>query len=137
MAHSQDHEKRISELIAAAGNSRSALTSYSTNLRNALDFCGKFENAVRSHPSIWVGAATAVGWFISQIPARRKKVYVTVPETSKGTAKIASKPTRAPKKGLILAATGLAFQFLRPTLQRLVTEQVNEWTDKLRHRKKR
>lgn len=133
MALSQDHEKRLSELIAAADASRLALTSQCANLRAAFDFGAKFENAVRSNPAVWLSAASIVGWIISRLPARKKKIFVTVPDASKG----AVKPSKAPTKGLILAAAGLAFQLLRPALQRFVTEQITDWTDKLRRRKKK
>lgn len=133
MALSQDHEKRLNELIAAADASRLALTSQSANLRAAFDFGGKFENAVRSNPAVWLSGASIVGWIISRLPARKKKIFVTVPDASKG----AVKPSKAPTKGLILAASGLAFQLLRPALQRFVTEQITDWTDKLRRRKRK
>lgn len=96
-------KKALSGDLEAA---RSHLAGYITALRHDTDVGSRVKASVRGNPILWFAGAAVIGFALSQIPARRRKVVIKGPKVANNQAETAGKAAfglTALKFGLDLA----------------------------------
>jgi hypothetical protein len=91
-------------------------------LRYELDFPRKLKNSFRDQTGIWIGAIAVVGLLIAVAPARTKKVYVSMKNTSKANGK------GLLEAGALVGVLKFAATLLRPALIKFVTSKISGYS---------
>src|ERR1700761_2924495 len=73
MAETPDQKQ---QLTAAISTSRVQVQNEVLLLKRKLDMRKNILESIKSHPWEWASSAAIVGWLLSRLPARRKKIYV-------------------------------------------------------------
>ncbi|HEY1477862.1 MAG TPA: hypothetical protein VGF37_09280 [Chthoniobacterales bacterium] len=73
MADPQNEKERIAAKLARV---RTELSDQSLLLRRNLDFGRHLSDSMRRHSWSWISIAAIFGWFLSRLPARKKKIYI-------------------------------------------------------------
>lgn len=120
MAEAESYSERLKLLSERAAASRQALAQAGHSLQASAHIGRRVQTSIRGNLTAWLGSAALVGWVLSKLPARKKKVYV---HSAGGTAEAA-------KGGLFVAGLGLVFQLVRPLLQKMLVEQVGAYAEK-------
>jgi hypothetical protein len=114
MAESQDERKRIAEELA---RTRVALTDQALLLRRNLDVGRRMSTSVREHTWGWVTFATVLGWILSRLPARKKKIYIQVKDSEK---------KRRQDGGLLMQIWKGIWSIVRPVLTTYLTKKIGQ-----------
>ena len=73
MAEVEDAKRRIVEELAAT---RGELLGAGLALKERLNFQRRFSEFWKGHSWTWIGGSVLIGWILSRLPARKKKVYI-------------------------------------------------------------
>lgn len=73
MAQVNDAKRRVIEEIAKIRIELSGATSV---VKEQLDFSRRFTVVLRQYSWTWMGLAAVVGWILSRLPSRKKKIYI-------------------------------------------------------------
>jgi hypothetical protein len=124
MAEAEYHSERLKRLSERAAASRQALSQAGRHLQNSTDLGSRVRSSMQGHLATWVGSAAVIGWVLSRLPARKKKIYVN-------TGHAASVgPQTAAKSGLFVAIIGLVFKLVQPLLQKIVLEKIGHLAER-------
>jgi hypothetical protein len=80
MAGTQNEKRNIGGALA---NVRIRLQEDFSRLRRDLDLRRYLVQSIRDHPSGWVSAGFMLGWLISRLPPRQKKIYIYTADPEK------------------------------------------------------
>jgi hypothetical protein len=75
--------------------------------RRKLDMKQHFLEGIKDHPWEWASCAAIVGWLLSRIPARKKKVYID---------SFSQKPVKRRDKGPLIKLWREVWQFSKPMI---------------------
>jgi hypothetical protein len=73
--------------------------------------------SIKNHPWEWAGGAAMVGWMLSHIPARQKRVYI---DSS------SQKPVKRPDRGPLGKLFREVWQFSKPMIAAYLAKQLAE-----------
>ena len=76
-------------------------------LRRKLDMKQHFLESIKNHPWEWASCAAIVGWLLSRIPARKKKIYID---------NSSQKPVKRRDKGPLGKLWREVWQFSKPMI---------------------
>jgi hypothetical protein len=68
------HKKQ--QIMAALTELRIQVQNEVTHLRRALDMKKHILESIKNHPWEWASSAAILGWLLSRIPARKKRIYI-------------------------------------------------------------
>jgi hypothetical protein len=114
MAGSQNERKRIAEELA---RTRVALSDQALLLRRNLDVGRRMSISVREHTWGWVTFAAIIGWILSRLPARKKKIYVHATDSEKRTQR---------EGGLLMQVWKGIWSIARPVLTAYFTKKIGQ-----------
>jgi hypothetical protein len=114
MADAKEQKQRLATELA---DLRARVTNQTHLVRRQLDVRQHLSKSLRKHSVAWVGSAAVVGWLLSRLPARRKKVYVQA-KTNDRAAKVSS------SNGLLLAVGKGAWSVAKPLLTAYLTHKL-------------
>jgi hypothetical protein len=114
MADSKEQKQRLANELA---DLRARVTNQTHLVRRQLDVRQRLSKSLRQHSVAWVSSAAIVGWLLSRLPARRKKVYVRA-KTNDRAAKVSS------SNGLLLAVGKGAWSVAKPLLTAYLTHKL-------------
>ena len=112
MADTQDDRKRITEEL---GLKRVELSNQSLLVRRNLDVGRRMSDSLRNHPWGWISLAAIFGWLLSRLPARKKKIYIHAPNSTK---------RRNYKDGLLLSTWKGVWSIARPLITAYLTKKI-------------
>lgn len=116
MAQSENEKKRIIEQLAKI---RVELSNHAANVREDLNVNRRISESIRKHPWSWLSIAAILGWLLSRLPARKKKIYIhTSPTSSKPPKK------RGDISGLALHAWKVTWLITKPLLTAYLTKKL-------------
>jgi hypothetical protein len=75
MVETRHTEQRLSEELA---NTRAHLLERLLLLRRDLDIGRHVLRSTEDHPFEWITVAFMIGWLLSRLPARKKKIYYSL-----------------------------------------------------------
>ena len=107
-------------LIGELDRARGGLSRDWSRLREAADVPAHLRQTFVHHKAAWLGGAALVGWVISRLPARKKKVKVLVDAKGHTVKRIA-------EGGLLLGLGKIAFSAIRPAVTAVVTRKLREY----------
>lgn len=67
---------RKAEIVARLDAQRPLLARHYQGVKRGANVSRRLQRSASGHPSIWMAGAATMGWLISRIPARKKKIYV-------------------------------------------------------------
>ena len=111
-------DARKSELIAELAQARHGLSANVRGLRRDLDVVQRLETAYRRHSLVWLAGASALGFVLARLPARRTKA------TAKSKTRKPAAQENVVKAGLLVTVLKIAFDLARPILTKWVTHRV-------------
>ena len=114
MADAKEQKQRLANELA---DLRARVTNQTHLVRRQLDVRQHLSKSLRQHSVAWVSSAAIVGWLLSRLPARRKKVYVQA-KTNDRAAKVSS------SNGLLLAVGKGAWSVAKPLLTAYLTHKL-------------
>jgi hypothetical protein len=76
MAKEQDAKRRIIEELAAT---RLELSAAGSIVKAQVNIPARVSASLRQHSWSWISLAAIVGWILSRLPGRRKKIYLDGP----------------------------------------------------------
>ena len=109
-------EARKAELAAEIALSRRQFSKSLGKIREDLNVSHHIKQNFRKNKAAWLGGATALGWVLSRLPARRRKI-----ETRETGGK---KIREIEKTGLLLGVAKLLFSAARPALTALAKKKI-------------
>lgn len=124
MAQAELYSDRLKQLSDRAAASRQAFTEAGRSLQSSADLGQRLQNSFQKNITAWLGSAAVVGWVLSKLPARKKKIYA-----GKGSH-TASATTEAVKGGVFISILGIVFKLVQPLLQKLLVQQLGTLTEK-------
>ena len=71
----ETHHKK-QQITAALTALRIQVQNEASLLRRKLDMKQHFLESIKNHPWEWASCAAIVGWLVSHIPARKKRIYI-------------------------------------------------------------
>jgi hypothetical protein len=71
----ETHHKKH-QITAALTSLRVQVQNEAALLRRKVDLKPQFLESIKKHPWEWASCAAIVGWLLSGIPARKKKIYI-------------------------------------------------------------
>jgi hypothetical protein len=126
MAETEDTDQRLKVLTTRAEVSRRTLTHAGADLKAAVNVSRRVETSIRGNMTTWLGSAALIGVILAKLPPRKKKVYVS----AKTGEKMKEPDSSVKKGGVMVAAFGIIFQMVRPTLQKFVIAQAKTLAEK-------
>jgi hypothetical protein len=115
MAETQHKKQQVTAALTAL---RTQVQNEISLLRRKLDMKQHLLESVKNHPWEWASFAAIVGWLISRIPARKKRIYID---------SLSQKPVKRRDKGPLVKLWGEVWQFSKPMiaayLAKLLMEQ--------------
>ena len=114
MADAKEQKQRLATELA---DLRARVTNQTHLVRRQLDVRQHLSKSLRQHSVAWVSSAAIVGWLLSRLPARRKRVYVQA-KTNDRAAKVSS------SNGLLLAVGKGAWSVAKPLLTAYLTHKL-------------
>lgn len=114
MADAKEQKQRLANELA---DLRARVTSQIHLVRRQLDVRQHLSQSLRRHSVAWMSSAAVVGWLLSRLPARKKKVYVQA-RTNERVAKASS------SNGLLLAVGKGAWSVAKPLLTAYLTHKL-------------
>jgi hypothetical protein len=108
MVQSENEKKRLIEQLAKI---RVELNNHAANVREDLNVNRRISASIRKHPWSWLSIAAILGWLLSRLPARKKKIYI---HTSSTSGKLPKK--RGDNSGLALHAWKAMWLITKPLL---------------------
>jgi hypothetical protein len=99
------HKKQ--QITAALTAPRVQVQNEAALLKRKLDMKQHFLESIKKHPWEWASCAAAVGWLLSRIPTREKKINID---------HCSQKPVKRPNKGPLGKLWREVWQFSKPTL---------------------
>lgn len=69
-------DTRKSEIMARIAATRPQMARHYAGVKRGVSVSRRLQRSTGSHPSIWMAGAASLGWLLSRIPARKKKIYV-------------------------------------------------------------
>lgn len=124
MAESEDRKQDLSRALALA---RQSLDTHGQKVRESLDVPKRVRQSFRKNAVLWIGGAVLLGFLISKIPPRTKKVRVDAGRDKMDAAEVGKS---AGVMGLVIAAVKIAFDVFRPVLLRWATSQVRPMAER-------
>src|ERR1700730_5539708 len=115
MADSQDQKSRI---IAELARQRAELSTQTLLVRRNLDFKRRMADSVRKHPWSWMNLAAMLGWLVSRLPARKKKIYIQ--------AESSQKLRPRSKEGFMVQVWKGMWTIAKPLVVALLTKKIAE-----------
>ena len=120
MAQTEITTNRLNSLRDRAAKSREQLSKATGSLEAAANISQRLQTSIRGNLTTWLGTSALIGLVLAKLPARKKKVYINA-KSGKSTT---------PKRGIFVALLGIAFQLLRPFLQKTLLAQAHILVDK-------
>ena len=117
MAQEPGKERSLDEIKQQIAHSRDQLGRDLSGLRYELDFPLKIRKSFQRNTVLWIGAVIVVGFILTVVPARKKKVYVKAKKGKKGEDRVV-------EAGLLLTAVKLAADVLKPVVVSYVVQKV-------------
>ena len=114
MADAKEQKQRLANELV---DLRARVTDQTHLLRSQLDVRQHLSKSLRRHSVVWVSSAAVVGWLLSRLPARKKKVYVQA-KTNERVAK------RSSSDGLLLAVSKGDWSVAKPLLTAYLTHKI-------------
>jgi hypothetical protein len=114
MADAKEQKQRLANELA---DLRARVTNQTDLVRRQLDVRHYLSDSLRRHSFAWVSSAAVVGWLLSRLPARKKKVHVQA-KTNERFAKESS------SNGLLLAVGKAAWSVAKPLLTAYLTHKL-------------
>ena len=114
MADPKEQKQRLATELA---DLRARVTNQTHLVQRQLDVRQHLSKSLRHHSVAWVSSAAVVGWLLSRLPARRKKVYVQA-KTNERVARGSS------SDGLLLAVGKGAWSVAKPLLTAYLTHKI-------------
>jgi hypothetical protein len=114
MAESQNERKRIAEELA---RTRVALTDQALLVRRNLDVGRRMSTSVREHTWGWITFAAILGWILSRLPARKKKIYIHATDSEKRTRR---------DGGSLMQIWNGIWSIARPVLTAYLTKKIGQ-----------
>src|ERR1700676_2124183 len=68
------HKKQ--QITAALTELRIQVQNEAAHLRRSLDMKKHILESIKNHPWEWASCAAILGWLLSRIPARKKRIYI-------------------------------------------------------------
>lgn len=62
--------------MARIAATRPQMARHYAGIRQAASLSRRLRKSTSGHPSIWMAGAASLGWLLSRIPARKKRIYV-------------------------------------------------------------
>ncbi len=112
---------RKTELTARIATFRAQLSQDLQHVRRDLDVPAQVRSSYLHHKSAWLGGAAVLGWVISRLPARRKKVKVYVDSKDERKLKVAS------QAGMMFGLGRLLFSALQPAVSAFAAKKVTDY----------
>ena len=117
-----DHKKQ--QIMDALTTLRIQVQNEASLLRHKLNMKQHFLESIKNHPWEWASCAAIVGWLLSRIPARKKKIYID---------NSSQKPVKRRDKGPLGKLWREVWQFSKPMiaayLAKLLAENV-KWPER-------
>ena len=114
MADAKEQKQRLANELV---DLRARVTNQTHLVQRQLDVRQHLSQSLRRHSVAWVSSAAVVGWLLSRLPARKKKVYVQA-KTNEHVAKASS------SNGLLLAVGKGAWSVAKPLLMAYLTHKL-------------
>ena len=102
----ETHHKK-QQITAALTALRVQVQNEAALLRRKLDMKQHFLESIKNHPWEWASCAAIVGWLLSRIPARKKKIYID---------NSSQKPVKRRDKGPLGKLWREVWQFSKPMI---------------------
>jgi hypothetical protein len=104
MAETHHKKQQIASALTAL---RIQVQNEVSLLRRKLDMKQHFLEGIKDHPWEWTSCAAIVGWLLSRIPARKKRVYID---------SFSQKPVKRRDKGPLSKLWKEVWQFSKPMI---------------------
>ena len=124
MAGSEDRKQELSRELAQA---RQSVQVHGRAVRHALDVPARIRHGFQKNAVLWIGGAIVLGFLLSKIPPRTKKVRVNVKGDKVDAAEIGKS---AGLMGVLIAGAKIAFDLLRPVLLRWAASRVQPMAER-------
>src|ERR1700681_3358810 len=95
------------QIMAALTGLRIHVQNEVAHLRRSLDMKKHILESIKNHPWEWASCAAIVGWLLSRIPARKKKIYID---------NSSQKPVKRRDKGPLGKLWREVWQFSKPMI---------------------
>jgi hypothetical protein len=102
----ETHHKK-QQITAALTALRIQVQNEVSLLRRKLDMKHHVLESIKNHPWEWASFAAIVGWLVSRIPARKKRIYID---------SFSQKPVKRRDKGTLGKLWREAWQFSKPMI---------------------
>ena len=109
---------RKAELITELAWARADLARSAHDARHDLDLVARFKHSVTQRKTVWITGAAAVGWILSRLPGRKKKL----PKAPHQENSVMNSGRAA----FWLAVLGGLFNLFKPVLSTLASHKINE-----------
>ncbi len=64
------------EIVARIAAQRPMLSRHYAGIRRGASITRRLQRSTGAYPSVWMAGAASLGWLLSRIPARKKRIYV-------------------------------------------------------------
>jgi hypothetical protein len=118
--------ERKAELIAALAGSRAAFAHNFRGVRRDLDVPAHITHAFRRHKTLYLTGAAGIGWVLSRLPVRKKKVYVDRAENKKIKIKEANEMGFL---GILFVVLKFVFSVCRPAIAAFATKKISTFAE--------
>ncbi len=95
------------QITAALTTLRTQVQNEVSLLRRKLDMKHHVLKSIKNHPWEWASCAAMVGWLVSRIPSRKKRIYID---------SFSQKPVKRRDKGTLGKLWREAWQFSKPMI---------------------
>src|ERR1700722_9827250 len=102
----ETHHKK-QQITAALNALRIQVQNEVSLLRRKLDMKTHVLESIKNHPWEWASCAAIVGWLLSRIPARKKRIYID---------SLSQKPVKPRDKGSLGKLWREVWQFSKPMI---------------------
>jgi hypothetical protein len=110
-------ESHKSELIAQLAEARHGISASVRGLRRDVDVARRLEAVFQQHRLACLGGASLLGFLLTRLPARPKKVIAARKGRKAGTEE------KVVKAGLLVTGLKIAFDLARPVLTKWLTRR--------------
>jgi hypothetical protein len=115
----ETHYKK-QQVTAALTALRTQVQNEISLLRRKLDMKQHLLQSVKNHPWEWASCAAIVGWLLSRIPARKKRIYID---------SLSQKPVKRRDKGPLGKLWREVWQFAKPMIAAYLAKLLMEHAD--------